>query len=63
MTGNRELATFGGGCFWCLEAVFEQLQGVEQGVSGYAGGPQPDPTSKQVCPGRPGHAEPGVTHA
>ena len=57
MTGNRELATFGGGCFWCLEAVFEQLQGVEKVVSGYAGGTQPDPTYKQVCTGRTGHAE------
>lgn len=57
MTGNREVATLGGGCFWCLEAVFEQLQGVEKVVSGYAGGAQPDPTYKQVCGGRTGHAE------
>ena len=57
MTEPRELATLGGGCFWCLEAVFEQLQGVERVVSGYAGGTQPDPTYKQVCTGRTGHAE------
>jgi len=57
MTGTREVATLAGGCFWCLEAVFEQLQGVEKVVSGYAGGTQPDPTYKQVCTGRTGHAE------
>jgi peptide-methionine (S)-S-oxide reductase len=57
MTGTREVATLAGGCFWCLEAVFEQLQGVEKVVSGYAGGTLPDPTYKQVCTGRTGHAE------
>lgn len=57
MTGTREVATLAGGCFWCLEAVFEQLQGVERVVSGYAGGTQPDPTYQQVCGGRTGHAE------
>jgi len=57
MTGSREVATLAGGCFWCIEAVFEQLQGVEKVVSGYAGGSQPDPTYKQVCSGRTGHAE------
>jgi peptide-methionine (S)-S-oxide reductase len=57
MTGTREVATLAGGCFWCLEAVFEQLQGVDQVVSGYAGGTQPNPTYKQVCTGRTGHAE------
>jgi peptide-methionine (S)-S-oxide reductase len=57
MTGTREVATLAGGCFWCLEAVFEQLQGVEKVVSGYAGGAQPDPTYQQVCSGRTGHAE------
>jgi peptide-methionine (S)-S-oxide reductase len=53
----REVATFGGGCFWCTEAVFEQLRGVESVVSGYAGGHTPDPTYAQVCGKRTGHAE------
>jgi peptide-methionine (S)-S-oxide reductase len=57
MTNTREVATLAGGCFWCLEAVFEQLQGVERVVSGYAGGSDPNPTYKQVCTGRTGHAE------
>jgi peptide-methionine (S)-S-oxide reductase len=57
MTGAREVATLAGGCFWCLEAVFEQLQGVERVVSGYAGGAMPRPTYEQVCSGRTGHAE------
>ena len=57
MTGAREVATLGGGCFWCLEAVYEQLQGVERVVSGYAGGSVPNPTYKQVCTGTTGHAE------
>lgn len=52
-----ERATLGGGCFWCLEAVFERLQGVEGVQSGYAGGHVPDPTYKQVCTGTTGHAE------
>jgi peptide-methionine (S)-S-oxide reductase len=51
------LATLGGGCFWCLEAVFEQLQGVEKVESGYAGGGVPDPTYHEVCSGDTGHAE------
>lgn len=50
-------ATLGGGCFWCLEAVYKELQGVEQVVSGYAGGDVADPTYKQVCTGTTGHAE------
>jgi len=54
---STELATFGGGCFWCLEAVFEQLRGVERVVSGYAGGAVAHPTYEQVCGGRTGHAE------
>jgi peptide-methionine (S)-S-oxide reductase len=54
---TTELATFGGGCFWCLEAVFEQLRGVERVVSGYAGGTVDHPTYEQVCGGRTGHAE------
>ena len=53
----RELATVAGGCFWCLEAVFEQLQGVENVESGYAGGSTVDPTYHQVCNGNTGHAE------
>lgn len=52
-----ELATLGGGCFWCLEAVFEQLQGVSKVESGYAGGQTANPTYKQVCSGTTGHAE------
>jgi peptide-methionine (S)-S-oxide reductase len=52
-----EIATFGGGCFWCVEAVFEELEGVEAVVSGYAGGYVENPTYTQVCTGRTGHAE------
>ncbi len=55
--GSLEIATFGGGCFWCLEAVFEQLQGVKSVVSGYAGGRVPNPSYEQVCSGTTGHAE------
>jgi peptide-methionine (S)-S-oxide reductase len=54
---GRELATLGGGCFWCLEAVYDELRGVERVVSGYAGGGVPDPTYEQVCSGATGHAE------
>jgi peptide-methionine (S)-S-oxide reductase len=53
----QEQATLGGGCFWCLEAVFEQLRGVEKVESGYAGGSMPNPTYKTVCGGDTGHAE------
>ena len=53
----REMATFGGGCFWCLDAAFRQLKGVEKVVSGYAGGKRPNPTYEQVCSGATGHAE------
>ena len=52
-----ETLTVGGGCFWCLEAVFERLQGVERVVSGYAGGRIPNPTYERVCAGDTGHAE------
>ena len=52
-----ETATLGGGCFWCIEALFEQLVGVQSVVSGYAGGDQPNPSYQQVCSGRSGHAE------
>lgn len=51
------LATFGGGCFWCLEAAFERLSGVERVVSGYAGGSLANPTYEAVCTGSTGHAE------
>ena len=54
---STELATLAGGCFWCLEAVYEQLKGVLKSVSGYAGGSLPNPTYEQVCTGRTGHAE------
>jgi len=52
-----ELATFGAGCFWCVEAVFQQLKGVNSVVSGYSGGRVENPTYEQVCTGRTGHAE------
>lgn len=54
---RRETATLAGGCFWCLEAVFKDLRGVERVVSGYAGGNLPNPTYRQVCTGTTGHAE------
>jgi peptide-methionine (S)-S-oxide reductase len=54
---GREVATLGGGCFWCLEAVFDDLKGVISVESGYMGGKNPDPTYEQVCSGRSGHAE------
>lgn len=54
---DQEVATLGGGCFWCLEAVFKDLDGVRSVMSGYAGGQVPNPTYKQVCGGRTGHAE------
>ncbi|MBU3028284.1 peptide-methionine (S)-S-oxide reductase MsrA [Zobellia galactanivorans] len=55
---NLEIATLGGGCFWCIEAVLQELKGVEKLVSGYAGGNAPGkPTYKEVCSGLTGHAE------
>ena len=54
---GSEQATLGGGCFWCLEAVFTELRGVSAVVSGYAGGSVANPTYEQVCSGRTGHAE------
>ena len=54
---STEVATLAGGCFWCLEAVYEQLEGVKEVVSGYAGGHVPDPTYRQVTTGATGHAE------
>ncbi|WP_291991846.1 peptide-methionine (S)-S-oxide reductase MsrA [Candidatus Accumulibacter sp. ACC003] len=57
MESNKEMATLGGGCFWCLEAVFEQMLGVEAVVSGYCGGQLENPSYAAVCGGRSGHAE------
>lgn len=57
MTQNLKIATFGGGCFWCLEAVYNDLRGVESVISGYSGGHLGNPTYKQVCTGNTGHAE------
>jgi peptide-methionine (S)-S-oxide reductase len=54
---NAEVATLGGGCFWCLEAVFDKLKGVLHVESGYAGGTVVNPTYRQVCTGMTGHAE------
>ena len=54
---KNEVATLAGGCFWCLEAVFEQLRGVQRVESGYAGGSVPEPGYRQVCTGTTGHAE------
>ncbi|MBN8903802.1 MAG: peptide-methionine (S)-S-oxide reductase MsrA [Rhodospirillales bacterium] len=54
---SEETATLGGGCFWCLEAVYKELNGVTSVMSGYAGGSVPNPTYKAVCSGRTGHAE------
>lgn len=59
MSANQksEVATLAGGCFWCLEAVYKELRGVERVVSGYAGGEVANPTYRQVCEGTTGHAE------
>lgn len=54
---RTETATLGGGCFWCLEAVYQELEGVERVEPGYAGGHAPEPTYRQVCAGTTGHAE------
>jgi len=56
-TAVREIATLGGGCFWCLEAVFDGLEGVTSVASGYMGGQTATPTYEEVCSGRTGHAE------
>ena len=65
-----ETVTLGGGCFWCLEAVYGQMAGVVSAVSGYMGGSKPEPTYREVCSGKTGHVEvveiafdPGVTSA
>lgn len=57
MSESTQTATLAGGCFWCLEAVYQRVQGVKHVVSGYAGGHLPDPTYKQVTSGTTGHAE------
>ncbi|MFC5534283.1 peptide-methionine (S)-S-oxide reductase MsrA [Rhodocytophaga aerolata] len=56
-TKTPQLATFGAGCFWCVEAIFQQLDGVQKVASGYSGGQVDNPTYKQVCSGTTGHAE------
>jgi len=57
MNKSKEITTLGGGCFWCLEAVFSELRGVENVTSGYSGGSVPDPSYPQICTGITGHAE------
>lgn len=57
MVPKREFAVFGGGCFWCIEAIYLQVKGVTAVVSGYAGGNVPNPTYEEVCSGTTGHAE------
>jgi peptide-methionine (S)-S-oxide reductase len=57
MSDKREIATLAGGCFWCLDAAYRQIDGVTGVVSGYAGGHRPDPTYEQVSTGSTGHAE------
>jgi peptide-methionine (S)-S-oxide reductase len=54
---KKEVATLAGGCFWCLEAVFAELEGIEKAVSGYAGGRTANPSYQEVCTGKTGHAE------
>ena len=56
-TGSYDTATFGGGCFWCIEAIFLELKGVKEVASGYSGGARENPTYEQVCSGATGHAE------
>jgi peptide-methionine (S)-S-oxide reductase len=57
MDRSGNVATLGGGCFWCLEAVYERIEGVNSVISGYAGGTTVDPTYEEVCSGQTGHAE------
>ena len=54
---SMEISIIGGGCFWCTEAVFERIEGIEEVISGYAGGEPPNPTYKEICTGKTGHAE------
>src|ERR1700744_2902379 len=56
-TNHTELATFGGGCFWCMEAEFQRVPGVKSVTSGFAGGRTANPSYEDVCTGTPGHAE------
>lgn len=57
LDGKKEILTLGGGCFWCIEAVFNMVKGVSQVESGYSGGQTSNPTYKEVCTGNTGHAE------
>jgi len=54
---NKQVATFGGGCFWCVEAIVQRLEGIESVVSGYSGGKTTDPTYREICSGTTEHAE------
>ena len=54
---NMKKALLGGGCFWCIEAVYNRVKGVESAISGYAGGEKPNPTYRDICTGTTGHAE------
>ena len=56
-TGNTELATLGGGCFWCVEPIYQDLKGVVKVESGYSGGRSTNPTYREICTGQSGHAE------
>ena len=56
-SSGREIATIGGGCFWCMEAVFSELKGIHKVESGYSGGTTENPTYDQICTGKTGHAE------
>src|SRR5215470_16930732 len=56
-SSGKEVVTLGGGCFWCIEAVFNELKGVERVESGYSGGSVANPSYRQVCTGHTGHAE------
>lgn len=57
MMQKREIAVFGGGCFWCTEAIFQELKGVLSVSPGYAGGLKPNPSYEEVCSGKTGHVE------
>lgn len=57
MNNNLQVATFAGGCFWCTEAVFQRLEGVDRVISGYTGGNIKNPAYREICTGRTGHAE------
>ena len=57
MEGKTDTAVFGSGCFWCTEAIFERLEGIESVDAGYSGGTVPNPSYEQVCSGKTGHAE------